>query len=85
MDPSTLEVIKEGYESEAVLSLHHVNEVSKIVEPQVVDNSNQSAHGCVTCYVTDQSYISTVEEWFNNQNTYVSDRTLLLMKKIHII
>lgn len=71
MDPSNMAVIQgHGFEREAVLSLKHVSEVSKVIAPEIHHLANTC--GCITCYVTDAKMMRSVENWFQNCNGYVS-------------
>jgi len=70
MIPSSLNVIQNDFIQEAFLSLHHVNEVHKVLLPNI--NIEQCC-GHLTCYVTHTKYFQTVQDMFRKQNMFPCD------------
>jgi len=54
MRPATMKVIEDGFVSEAMLSLKHVDEVSKVFASE---RSSNCHCGNVTCYVTASNFV----------------------------
>lgn len=62
--PFTLELDPNGVDAEALLSLHHVNVVSKVIAPKRCESRD---YGCITCYITIPESIKFIERLFESQ------------------
>ena len=62
-------VLDNHFEREAMLSLKHVDEVSKIIAPE---RSSCRHYGSITCYVTGRAFMCVAMEIFENHQAFVS-------------
>lgn len=72
--PFTLELDPNGVDAEALLSLHHVNVVSKVIAPKRCESRD---YGCITCYITIPESIKFIERLFESQTMFSPKRYLL--------
>lgn len=70
LQPASMTVLDNNFEREAMLSLKHVNEVSKIIAPE---RSSYRHYGSITCYVTGRAFMIAVKEIFEKHQTFVND------------